>query len=706
VKPTKKQLSAFGALKKIDPDSQIRWSKTRGTPNRLRGRFTEPQDEKPERISLQFLSANKDLYKLQAPNKELLIKNIVSDRSGSTHVKYQQIYKDIPVFGSELIVHLDADNVVKGTNGKFTEGLAINVKPTISAKDARSAILKHNRQNKAISGKKPMLMILVHKGKPCLVWHLTVAGVDKDLENNEMPAEWEYFINARSGKIVWRYNNIQHHTRTTGSGTGHYLGNVTINTVHNHTGGNYELEDQWLPTSARIHTHDSNGGTAPGPISEDSNNNWSATGQEQEVDCHVYSRMVYDYFLTVHGRDSYDDAGADMHIHAHVNTPSWMQNNAAWSPSSQLVKVGDGDGVDFDSWCALDVLGHEWTHAVTEHTAGLVYSNESGALNESMSDVFACLIDGGWLFGEDIWLGATAPAVRNLEDPTNGGQYDPANPIDSVLDGHQPDHMNDIYTGALDNGGVHINSGIMNKAAHLIAAGGTHRGIPVCDALGRDVLGRLYYQALTTHLTSSSDFEDMRDAVLDALDDLYSGDPRYGRWEASIINAFAAVGIGHQVLCISICWHGPSLCPPAPGFVCPPSPDLLCPPSPRFMCPPAPDFICPPSPSYMCPPSPSIVCPPSPHGCLPGPDPIPFDPDIRIKDKIIVDRIMDIKEISGIGNERARLLSKAGIKTVKSLVKEGDKADGIKKVAGKTGISEKLITKWHKKAKLLVGNMK
>src|SRR3990172_1096299 len=144
----------------------------------------------------------------------------------------------------------------------------------------------------------------------------------------------------------------------------------------------------------------------------------------------------------VHGRDSYDGAGADMEIYAHVGT-NW--NNASWSPSQQHVKIGDGDGTTWDPFCSLDMIAHEWTHAVTEHTAGLTYYAEPGALNESMSDVFAALIDGDWLHGEDCWLGAAAPAGRNLADPTNGGQYDPANPINSVLAGHQPDHMSDKY---------------------------------------------------------------------------------------------------------------------------------------------------------------------------------------------------------------------------------------------------------------------
>ncbi|MBI2868726.1 MAG: M4 family metallopeptidase, partial [Chloroflexi bacterium] len=466
--------------------------------------------------------------------------------------------------------------------------------------------------------------------------------------------------------------------------------------VHDHTGNDYELEDQWVPTAARVRTHDSNNAFPPSALSSDSNNNWSGADQGPEVDCHYYSRIVFDYYLMVHGRNSYDNAGADLEINAHVGT-NW--NNASWSPAQQLVKIGDGDGVTYGAFSTLDIVAHEWTHAVTEHTAGLVYAGESGALNESMSDVFAALIDGDWLQGEDNWLGAAAPAGRNLADPTNGGLYNPADPITSVLAGHQPDHMNDKYTGAADNGGVHINSGIMNKAAYLIATGGVHRGISMCEALGNEVLGRLYYQALTSHLTASSDFSDMRTAVLDSLDDLYSGDPRYNRWRATIINAFAAIGIGTATACPLTCWIAPGICPPAPSFLCPPAPSTLCPPAPQF-CKLGPVFQCPPAPSIICPPSPILSGPPAPYivkGCLPGPDPGPFIPKIEIRRPLE----RDIVEISGIGKERAALLRSKGISSVGKLIEATDSAVKLETLARTTGLSVKSLSNWRIKARLL-----
>jgi hypothetical protein len=322
-----------------------------------------------------------------------------------------------------------------------------------------------------------------------------------------------------------------------------------------------------------------------------------------------------------------------------------------------------------------------------------------------MSDVFSCLIAGNWIYGEEPWLLASAPGARNLEDPTNGGLYDPTDPITSVLEGHQPDHMTDKYTGTLDYGGVHINSGIMNKAAYLIATGGTHRGIRICEGLGNDVLGLLYYQALTTHLVSSSDFSDMRDAVLDSLDDLYSSNPHYSRWRASIINAFAAVGIGTAVICPLICWIAPGICPPSPHVLCPPAPGLVCPPAP-YICPPAPDFVCPPSPMVVCPPSPYVACPPSPGlSCLPGPDPLPYDPNIRVRNPVITLKT-DIIEIVGIGPEIATLFKGSSISTLGEFLKATESSKKITEVSKTLGISENRIHDWRKKTLVMLGEIK
>ncbi len=177
-------------------------------------------------------------------------------------------------------------------------------------------------------------------------------------------------------------------------------------------------------------------------------------------------------------------------------------DNAFWN-GAQLV-FGDGDGRTFDRFTKpVDVLGHELTHAVTEHTAGLVYEGQSGALNESVSDVFAsCLkqrllgqdaVAGDWLIGAGLFLpGVQARALRDMAHP--GTAYD-----DPVLGKDpQPGHMDDYVDTTDDHGGVHLNSGIPNRAFQLAAT-----AIGGSSAEGA---GRIWYAALTGGLSSRADF--------------------------------------------------------------------------------------------------------------------------------------------------------------------------------------------------------
>jgi Zn-dependent metalloprotease len=138
-------------------------------------------------------------------------------------------------------------------------------------------------------------------------------------------------------------------------------------------------------------------------------------------------------------------------------------DNAYWD--GQAIYYGNGD-VAFDPLAgSLDVAGHEMSHGVVQATANLEYQGQSGALNESFADVFGVMIDrNDWTLGEEVVNTQYFPsgALRSMSDPNQGGS--------SLNDpGYQPAHMNDLYTGSQDNGGVHINSGIPNHAFYLLA---------------------------------------------------------------------------------------------------------------------------------------------------------------------------------------------------------------------------------------------
>ena len=229
------------------------------------------------------------------------------------------------------------------------------------------------------------------------------------------------------------------------------------------------------------------------------------TGDQDVDDAHDFAGHTYDYYYNTHGRYSYDDQGATM-----VSTANYGYSymNAFWNGEQTV--YGDGFPV-------RDVVAHEWTHAVTEHSAELEYRWQSGALNESFSDIFGAMVDrDDWLMGEDLpphVLGGRE-AIRDLSDPPRFGQ---------------PEHTDDWVETCSDNEGVHTNSGITNKAYYNIAT-----------AISKDKAERTFYRTLTVYLQPTSSLEDARAAALQSAEDLYgSGSAEYN----AVRDGFNAVGL-------------------------------------------------------------------------------------------------------------------------------------------------------------------
>jgi hypothetical protein len=245
-----------------------------------------------------------------------------------------------------------------------------------------------------------------------------------------------------------------------------------------------------------------------------------------------YLDNVYKYYSNTFGRDSFNNSGATLisSVHYYVN-----YNNAFWN-GSQMV-YGDGDGVLFSNLAtALDVTGHELTHAVTANTSALIYSGESGALNEGISDIFGAMIEASvrgvsantWKIGEDVYTPNTpGDALRYMNNPTQ--------------DGSSTDYYPERYTGSADNGGVHWNSGIANLAFYLMCQGGTHpRGKTLINVppVGVDQAQRIWYRANVYHLASNASFMDARAATALSALELY-GMTAY----TSVQLAWDAVGV-------------------------------------------------------------------------------------------------------------------------------------------------------------------
>lgn len=217
-----------------------------------------------------------------------------------------------------------------------------------------------------------------------------------------------------------------------------------------------------------------------------------------------YSGDVYDFYLKLFKRNSLDDNGMTLVSSVHVGESGGPMSNAFWDGTQMA--YGDGDGIIFTSFTnALDVVGHELTHGVQAFTSNLKYSGQSGALNEHFADVFGVLVrqwkkkqtanKANWLIGDDIIVKTPMRrALRDMENPGTAFVNDPDMGSDP-----QPSHMKKLYTGQADRGGVHINSGIPNRAFVLAAKalGGSAWG----------TAGKIWFETML-QLSTTSEFVD------------------------------------------------------------------------------------------------------------------------------------------------------------------------------------------------------
>jgi Zn-dependent metalloprotease len=238
--------------------------------------------------------------------------------------------------------------------------------------------------------------------------------------------------------------------------------------------------------------------------------------------------IVRDYFKTVLGWNSIDDNGLDLIFNVHYMV---KYNNAFWD--GEQMTFGDGDGVNFQNFVrALDVTGHELTHGVVQYTANLEYKGQSGALNEHFADVFGSAVKqwaaketektANWLVGEICMMGRfQGKAIRSMKAPADA----------AVVLSAQPDHMSKLFKGTADNGGVHVNSGIPNRAFYLVAMD-----------IGTQKAAKLWFEALKI-LTPTSKFADLYKALTKVGKTLVADKSIPATTQVSLDKAFKTVGI-------------------------------------------------------------------------------------------------------------------------------------------------------------------
>ncbi len=449
--------------------AQVHWDPLTGVPAFLTGPVTPPDAGDDYADVLAFFDQNRDLYRMQDPAGELEQAGSRTDTLGMTHLRLAQVYQGVPVFGAQLVVHFDGSGDITAINGDYYPGIDVAVTPEVGAGEAVDAARDGLGVDADPPQKElPQLVILpLAGGDARLAWKVVLAA-------DQPPLRMVAFVNARDGGLISAYDDLE-------------------------------------SARSRLTYSANHGTTLPGTLMI--NEGGPLTGDSVVNAAHVNAGAVYDYYYNTFGRDSLDGSGMTLKSTVHYST---NYNNAFWNGSQMT--YGDGDGYVFSPLGnALDVVAHELTHGITQFTAGLIYSYQSGALNESYSDVFGAMVDrDDWLMGEDVYTPQTpGDALRSLENPPLYGQ---------------PDHMNNYVDTSSDHGGVHTNSGIPNKAAYNVAA-----------AIGKDKMEQVWYRTLTDYLTPGSQFSDARDASVQAAADLYgAGSPEV----AAVDAGFAAVGIG------------------------------------------------------------------------------------------------------------------------------------------------------------------
>jgi Zn-dependent metalloprotease len=451
-----------------------------------------PPGTSPEAAALSFLGVYGELFGLKDPANELSTLAVESGENGHTYVHFQQTYQDTPVMGGELIVQMDEKQNIASVNGEvLPTGVSLPSTTAVAADvaiaAAKAAVAKeYGMPEDALTTSEPEVWvyspaILGSAGDQAnrLVWRMEVTPADLQ------PVRELVLVDAQKGSVVLSINQIDA---------------AMVRQVYN----NENDYTRGLPGSGGIVRAEGQG----------------ETGNADVDRAYDYSGNTYDFYLNVHGRDSLDGLGMSL-----ISTVNYCFDSfCTGEPNPD--SFWNGAQAVFRQGFALtdDIVAHELTHGVTENESNLFNYMQSGAVSESFSDIWGEYIDQTydgpndkdteeyrWYIGEDIPGGA----IRNMANPPEFGD---------------PDKMSsaNYYCGSSDNGGVHRNSGVGNKAAFLITDGGTFNGYnispiaPIEDGIAARIekAAKIFYEVQTHMLTSAADYRDLAEALSQACNNL------------------------------------------------------------------------------------------------------------------------------------------------------------------------------------------
>lgn len=467
-----------------------------------------PIKQDPVSAAQAFLERHGAAFGAINPSTDLTLANIAEDELGMSHLQYNQVINGVPVFGAGTKVHVDRSGIIRAASGRVADAPAVNTIPAISSDEAAShANSLWSAQGRAASPQvlsstlyvyDPNIISPLSSSAPQLAWAVRLYS--------DYSAEHElYFISAENGSLL-----------------GQLPGGTRLNRqVYDCSyGDGYCYLDiyhaPWNYTFGR-----SEGKPARGY------NPWYQYHYSLSVND---TDRVYDGFMLAdayllekfgrNGANGYGGAGDGAQVPSGASRGYSFIERAGYPECPNAFFDGIGRLYFCVGLVTADVMAHEYFHAVTHFTAGLVYQGESGALNESFSDIFGEAVE-YYAFGANDWVMGAGTlwqvGLRSLANPTfvyTHPYYGPSGPY--------PDRFYSpyYYCGSDDHGGVHTNNGVLNHAAYLTAMGGSYNGCSIAG-LGRDKEERIFYRALTRYLSAASRFSDAYHALLAACGDLY-----------------------------------------------------------------------------------------------------------------------------------------------------------------------------------------
>jgi len=479
---------------------QVRMDPRRGALRSFRGHVANPHG-KGIAAAVRMLHEHHDaLGLLSSPGAVALLQRHMSEAPGDgLHVVLDVHYHGLPVWGAEVAAHFDDGGALTSINaqrlGALAPAMSLRYGGGAAQQRARRWNAAHARDGVVRELEAPVLGVwpgAAEGDRGSLAWRLIQSVEQPD----GAPQHFATYVDGTTGAVLARHALVHTEkvTATTGTATNLFNKPVTLRISYYEDKKHYALFDQSKGlAAATLQTFDAQSTQYNATLATSkSKTAWT----KPLATAHEHMQRVIDYFSKTHGRNSWDGKGALVRQLVHYGQD---YNNAFWDSYNKHMALGDGDSFTFKEFSrALDVSAHEFSHAVVTGTVDLVYQGQPGALNESFADVMAVMVDrDDWLIGEEIVGPVVFPKgyARSFSDPEGG---------------NQPKHMDALYKGLDNFGGVHINSGIPNHAAYKLAI-----------AKNREVVEKIWYRTLyKNHIGSQASFIDMAEGTMTACDEL------------------------------------------------------------------------------------------------------------------------------------------------------------------------------------------